>query len=211
MPHRLSYIEALILEGESLTLDFKYNISDSRKLARSMVAFANTKGGRLLIGVRDNGSIAGIRSDEELFMLEAAANMYSKPEIVFEAHEWTIDQKQILEVVIGESEQKPHYAMDEHKEWKAWLRHHDQNMLANAVMIKVWKRQHQKKGSMFRYTRKEKILLDHLKTHDEVRLKDIQSLLKLPKYLTENILVTLIVLDIVDIVIKENDFTYSIK
>ena len=76
-----SYIESLIEQGESQVLDFKYNINDSKKIAKSLVAFANTNGGTLLIGVRDNGSIAGIRTDEELYMLEAAAEVYSKPKI----------------------------------------------------------------------------------------------------------------------------------
>lgn len=59
------YLKKLIARGENQQLDFKYCISDSRKIARTLSAFSNTDGGRLLIGVRDNGSIAGIRSDEE--------------------------------------------------------------------------------------------------------------------------------------------------
>ena len=192
-------------------LDFKYNISDSRKLARSIVAFANTDGGTLLIGVRDNGSIAGIRSEEELYMLEAAANMYSKPEIVFKAHEWTIDKKHVLEVIVNPAEIKPHYALDENGQWKAWIRNGDQNILANKVMLKIWQRKHQNKGSLFRYTSKEKVLLDYLKKNPAAELKYIQDLLRVPKYLTENILVTLIVLDIVEIVIEDKDIKYTIK
>jgi predicted HTH transcriptional regulator len=49
-----------------------------------MVAFANTDGGRLLLGIRDNGSVAGIQSEEEYYMAEAAAKLYSKPPINFE-------------------------------------------------------------------------------------------------------------------------------
>ena len=41
--------------------------------SEELVAFANTGGGRLLIGVKDNGKIAGIRSEEELYMIEAAS------------------------------------------------------------------------------------------------------------------------------------------
>ena len=43
-----------------------------------------------LIGVKDNGSITGINSAEEYHMLEAAANMYCRPEIHFKAKEWNI-------------------------------------------------------------------------------------------------------------------------
>ena len=67
------YIHSLIAEGEHQQQDFKFEISDARKIAKSLSAFANTEGGRLLIGVKDNGKIAGIRSDEEKYMMEAAA------------------------------------------------------------------------------------------------------------------------------------------
>ena len=51
------YLQRLISEGEHQQQDFKYRVSDARKLARSVSAFANTDGGRLLIGVRDDGHI----------------------------------------------------------------------------------------------------------------------------------------------------------
>ena len=66
------YIRQLVSEGEHCHQDFKFEISDARKIARSLSAFANTEGGRLLIGVKDNGKIAGVRSDEEIYMIEAA-------------------------------------------------------------------------------------------------------------------------------------------
>ena len=48
------YIHALIAEGEHQQQDFKFEISDARKIAKTLSAFANTDGGRLLIGVKDN-------------------------------------------------------------------------------------------------------------------------------------------------------------
>ena len=74
------YIQNLIEEGEHVHQDFKYQISDARKIARSISAFANNDGGHLLIGVKDNGKIAGVQSDEEIYMIEQAASMYCKPE-----------------------------------------------------------------------------------------------------------------------------------
>ena len=55
----LSYLEELIAQGEHQHQDFKYKIQDAVKLAKSVSAFANTDGGRLLIGVRDDGHISG--------------------------------------------------------------------------------------------------------------------------------------------------------
>ena len=82
--HRL---QRLIDEGEHEQQDFKYLISDARKIARSISAFANHSGGRLLIGVKDNGTIAGVRSEEDIYMIEQAADLYCSPRVTvdFEA------------------------------------------------------------------------------------------------------------------------------
>ena len=77
------YIHALIAEGEHQQQDFKFEISDARKIAKTLSAFANTNGGRLLIGVKDNGKIAGVRSEEEKYMIEAAAQLYCVPEVEY--------------------------------------------------------------------------------------------------------------------------------
>ena len=74
------FIERLIAEGEHDRQDFKYTISDARKIARSLSAFANHRGGRLLIGVKDNGTVAGVRSEEDIYMIETAAQIYCRPE-----------------------------------------------------------------------------------------------------------------------------------
>ena len=68
MTHPADYIQRLISEGEHVHQDFKFEISDARKIAKSISAFANTEGGRLLVGVKDNGKIAGVRSEEEIYM-----------------------------------------------------------------------------------------------------------------------------------------------
>ena len=94
-----SYIKNLIKSGENQQLDFKFEISDSRKIARTLVAFSNTDGGTLLIGVKDNGRISGIRSDEEFFMVQAAAGMYCRPEINFESKRWVVEGKTVLEII----------------------------------------------------------------------------------------------------------------
>ena len=53
------HIQNLIAEGEHQMLDFKFEISDSKRIARSLAAFANTDGGRLLVGVKDNVPLPG--------------------------------------------------------------------------------------------------------------------------------------------------------
>ena len=68
------YLQSLIREGEHQQQDFKYRVSDAQKLAKSVSAFANTDGGRLLIGVRDDGNMSGVRSEEEIYMMHRGSH-----------------------------------------------------------------------------------------------------------------------------------------
>ena len=113
------YIRQLVTEGEHMHQDFKFEISDARKIARSISAFANTEGGRLLVGVKDNGKIAGIRSEEEIYMIEAAASMYCQPQVEIETHTYTVEGRTVLKIDIDEASAKPVYALDEENKPKA--------------------------------------------------------------------------------------------
>jgi predicted HTH transcriptional regulator len=204
------YIASLIEMGESLTLDFKHNISDSRKIAKSLVAFANTSGGTLLVGVRDNGSIAGIVSEEEVYMLEAAANFYAKPEIILETKVWRVDHKSVLEVKISPSETKPHFAQNEGNKWLAYIRVNDNNILANKVLLKVWEREQRQRGIYLKYRKREELLLKALEENAEMSFSQVQKTVKLPKHVVENILCNLICIDIIKMNISEERFSYSL-
>ena len=66
-------LQRMIREGEHQQQDFKFRIDSTAKIAKTLSAFANTDGGKLLIGVKDNGKITGIDPEEEFFMIEGAA------------------------------------------------------------------------------------------------------------------------------------------
>ena len=76
--HSSRDLHRLIREGEHEQQDFKFKISDSRKIARTLSAFSNTTGGRLLIGVRDNGQIAGVKDEDDIYMIESASEIFLK-------------------------------------------------------------------------------------------------------------------------------------
>src|SRR6201994_4014599 len=90
-------IKKLIFEGEGVTLDFKKTITNCEKIARTMTSFANNKGGRLLIGVADDGTIKGVKSeDEERYMITKAAQLYAKPALEPKFDEVYVDDKLVL-------------------------------------------------------------------------------------------------------------------
>jgi len=201
----------LIEEGEHQQLDFKFAVNDSRKIARSLSAFANTDGGRLLIGVKDNGNIAGIRSNEEIYMLQAASELYTKPVVPFEAKKHLIDKKEILEVIINKSKNRPHKAPDEKGHFKAFIRVNDENLLANGLLLKIWKTEKNRPDIKIVYGKAEKFLLNYLNENPYIIFSKFRKSAGITFYRAEKILIDFILLDIVEIVITKDLVCYKLK
>lgn len=206
-----SYIKKLIERGESQHLDFKFGITDSRKIARSLVAFANSEGGTLLIGVKDNGAVAGVRSEEEYFMVEAAASLYCKPEVSFQTHEWNVDGKTVLEVTVLPDTETLRYAPDKDGNWKVYIRVDDHNLLANRVYLQARKRRKAPKGVFLAYTDKEKALLTYLDKNFSITLSKYCKIAGLSRFVAEKTLANLIALDIVEQVLSEHGCYYKLR
>ena len=205
------YIKNLIEQGENQQLDFKFEISDAKKIARTFSAFANTDGGKLLVGVKDNGVISGIRTDEEDYMIESAAHLFCKPAIKYQTRKWNIEGKWVLEVTIPQAIKKPMYAKAENGKWMAYIRVKDQNILANVVMLNVWKSVNRVRGVYIRYGVKEKRLLKILKDNECLTSKEMVELSGVKKYIIERILVKMIVIGVVEITFSGHDAQYKLK
>ncbi len=205
------FLKDIIAEGEHQKQDFKYAITDSKKIARSLAAFANTDGGRLLVGVKDNGRIVGIASDEEYYMVEAAANLYCKPAVKFTTRLWDDDGKTVLEVLVPKSNNRPHKAPTKNGNYKAYVRVNDQNLLANGVLIKMWARQKTKRGTFLQLTRAEKFLLNYLEKNQSISLSAFQRLAGLNRWTAEKIIVNLMVMKVITMELTEKQCVYKLK
>jgi predicted HTH transcriptional regulator len=205
------YIRQLISQGEGQTLDFKYEISDASKIARTLAAFSNSDGGKLLIGVKDNGNITGIHSEEEYYMIEAAAQLYCKPEVHFTFRRWDIEGKTILEVDIPKAKTKPYLSKTSEGKWLAFIRVKDQNLLANRVLLKIWEREKSSKGTWIRYGEAEKKLLEYLQNNPNISLSKFSRIAKIPVKKAEEILVNLILPGILEMEFTEKAVYYSLK
>jgi predicted HTH transcriptional regulator len=201
----------LIAQGEHQTQDFKYCINDSRKIAKSLVAFANTFGGRLLIGVKDNGKIIGVRSDEEYYMVEAAAKIYSNPKINFTTQQWDVDGKIVLEVMIEPSPIKPHFAQDETGNWVAFIRKNDENILANNVLLKSWKLEQSEKGLFIKYDESRKKLIDYLNQYQTITLSKFAKIALITRKQAENILAELLFIKCINARFDEIPVNYQLN
>ncbi len=192
-------LNKLIEEGEHQRQDFKFCINDSKKIARSLVAFANTDGGRLLIGVKDNGKIVGISTDEEFYMVDAAAKIFSKPPVPFSTKEWQSEGKTVLEIAVSPSLNKPHYAKDDSGKWLAYIRRKDENVLAHKIHLEVWKKQKRAQGIYFSYSSGEKFLIDYLQKHEAVSFSKFIRLAQISRRKAEEILSNFVILEVIKI------------
>jgi predicted HTH transcriptional regulator len=182
------YIHNLISGGEGLRLDFKYCISDPQKIARTLSAFSNTAGGKLLIGVRDNGSVAGVRTDEEYYMIDSAAKLYCYPEVQVKTRNHTINGKTILETDVPKSREIPVKAKDEHGRWRAYFRQRDQNFMADRVILQVWRRAEKARGLLLRFEETENLLLNHLREGGRISVAEFRELAAINSKKAEKIL-----------------------
>lgn len=204
-----AYIQKLIKEGEHQQQDFKFEISDVCKIAKSLSAFANTDGGRLLIGVKDNGKIAGVRSEEEQYMIQAAAELYCTPPVVYEMTTYIVEGKQVLLADIKRTEKRPVYAKCEDGKLLAYVRIADENILATPVHLRYWRQNESQSGELTVYTEREQHLLSLLNEHRMLTLNKCCKLSGLPRPITIKLLARFIRYGIVETVYKEQQFYFT--
>lgn len=207
----LHHILQLIAKGESETLDFKKTISSASKIAKTMSAFSNHKGGTLLVGVNDNGTISGVRSEDERYMLDLAASFFCKPEIKLELIEWEFGNKTVIECKIPEGVDKPYYAKDETGKWWVHIRVKDKSLLASKVVVDVLKRSVQQQNTLIKYSKHEESLLRHLGQYERITIKQLCKLLNISRWRAQRMLINLVSAGIIrnHTTEKEEFFTLS--
>ena len=210
----MSFVLKLIEEGEHLNQDFKLRINDSRKIAKTMAGFANTDGGRLLIGVKDSGNVAGCNTAEEYHMIEAASNMYCRPAINFEIQVWKVGHLSVLEIKIPKSNSRPHFVEGVNDngvtKWDAYIRREDRIHKANAVMIKVMQYQMRQERSEFRYDLHVGNLFSAWREGRELRFVQVAKISKMGFEEVENLLALLIVWAIVRAKHSKRGYIYEL-
>ncbi|CAM3807109.1 helix-turn-helix domain-containing protein [Mucilaginibacter galii] len=208
--HNKANLKRLILEGEGVSLDFKKTITSCEKIAKTMVSFANNKGGKLLIGILDDGTIKGVKSeDEERYMITRAAHFFARPalEPIFE--EVYVDDKVVLVVEIEPSITKPHYALADDGKWWVYIRIKDKSVLASKIVVDVLKRSEDSQGVLIEYSSKEKALLEYLDLNDRITVKEYCVLLNMSRRRAQRILVNLVLSGVIRVHTTEKEEFYT--
>jgi predicted HTH transcriptional regulator len=144
-------------------------------------------------------------------MVEAAAQMYCRPEVKFKMKEWNVDGKTVLEIDIPKCSTGPCSAPDKDGKWMVYIRVKDQNLLANTVLLSVWRLRKRKKGITIRYTDKEKILLDYIDKNGSITLSEFRGIAGISRKVAEKVLVDLITLKIINMETTEREVFYTVN
>ena len=179
-------IDEIIKKGEGLTVEFKSKIDSPAKIAKTIVSFANTSGGTLLIGVADTGVITGVPSElHELQKLEKALTDYIEPKLLVQIKSQGSAGKKLLVVEIKESEDKPHYVLNERGARTIYIRVKDKSVpIPKLLLYNDGDGQTEKLLA----NRHVKTLVSYLKTSDSVSAKLFSRMINISEKRAERML-----------------------
>ena len=137
---------SLIAQGESKTLEFKRELPRFEQIAKTVIAFANTSGGKLLIGVDDNGSLVGVDADSVLDIQDRIyASLYEQihPTLRPEIYTSHVEDKLILIVEVFRGQSLPYFLKSKGKAEGVYIRVGASNRPASLDYIAELERQKQ--------------------------------------------------------------------
>lgn len=175
-------LQRLVAMGEGDQLEFKRRVPEARRIAKEAVAFANTDGGRILLGVDDQGSIIGLKDpDEQVFVLQEALATHTEPVVDFTLKPIPVSRKrEVLVVDVRPSTARPHFvAQDDTR--TAYIRIGEKSVEASREAVRLMKRSNHSPDVRFEFGDKELMLMRYLDTYGRIsvaqfaRLADIRS------------------------------------
>ncbi len=209
-------LHELIENGENFLVEFKRKFSSPEKIAKEMIAFANTKGGKILFGVDDNKDVVGVESEKgEAELIDMAARFYCEPEIKYSIEIKHIFRQDVVIVDIKESKTKPHRLIENGKNDndvnKVYIRLKDRSILASKETIRVLKNSNPDSPPLIlNLGDKEKALIEYLHKHDKITVKKFKELMNISNRRASRILVNLVRAELIRLHTLEKEDFYTL-
>jgi predicted HTH transcriptional regulator len=201
----------LIEEGENLTCEFKRKFSTTEKIAREMIAFANTKGGYLIIGVDDDKDIVGVDSEKaEAELIYDVAKNYCEPPLNIHIDYVEVKGKEVVIVEIFESDNKPHRIQDYLTELDVnksvvTIRVNDKSVQASKEMIRILKaRSSQLNLKKYSIGPNEKAVFEYLNKYEKISVKELGNYVNISERRASRTLVKLVRANLLFLQTKDN-------
>jgi predicted HTH transcriptional regulator len=210
-PEKVQELKKLVARGEGLTLEFKRKATHPEKIVREMIAFANTHGGVLLVGIGDDKTIPGLKfPEDESYVIEQALKN-CKPAIVFTETFIPIgDDRIVIQYNIPESTKKPHTFLLADNVKECYVRAEDMSIKASREVREIIQRAQKKKDIKFHYGEYETLLMKYLDENSSITLKQFMQVAKLNRFRASKKLVLLVLANVLRVTPGEKGDVYSL-
>lgn len=208
----LKTLRLIVSNGEDLYTEFKLKSNYPEKIAREMVAFANSEGGRLIIGVADNREIKGLKyADEDLFLLEKTFKEAIAPPLRYELERVSINQDNEVLVFTVEPQSDGPYILTFEGISTVYIRYADKALKANKEMREVLKGKAKNRSYGFQYGEKENLLVKYLDQNKTITVSKFSKIADINKHVASRTLVLMVLAGILEITPHEIEDTFSLK
>lgn len=201
--------------GEGQTLEFKKKANYPEKIVKELVAFANSEGGHLLLGVDDDGGLSGTRDIEgEVFILEKAILELIRPQLSYQVSILQLTEKKGIAVFeVPESLKKPHFVREHRQTRKgqAFVRSGHESVKASREMREILQRRLKNRDIQFTYGDKEKSLLAYLDENGKISLDEFAAEVSISKFKASRTLIRLVLANVLDIIPSAKGDIYVLK
>jgi predicted HTH transcriptional regulator len=223
IPMDYKALRELVRQGEGKHIEFKLKTNHPEKIVREIVAFANSGGGHLLVGIGDDRSIKGLKYvDEDEYLLVRAIEKYCSPGIEYEIDRVPVgEERDVLVFTILPSHNRPHYVLQEanpsqsNTTWvrskvvpktsndtlikKTYIRVADKSIQASREMREILKRKNDERNVKFQYGDKERKLMQELDLHQSVTVESFATAAGISRSLASKTLVLLVLANVLEV------------
>ena len=182
----------LVALGEGQHLEFKRRVPRPERITKELIAFANSGGGRLLLGVDDDGSLLGVRdAEEEEFALRRALKSHSDPPIDMIAERVPVSNKRdVIVVTVPVSEHKPHF-LTQNGTRTAYVRVADMSVEASREAVHLMQLQDDPTDVLFEFGEKEQMLMRYLDNYGRISVIQFASIANISAHVASRTLTNL--------------------
>jgi len=208
---RLRELKKLASEGEGIQLEFKLKATYPEKIVRELIAFANTEGGTLLIGVDDDGSIPGVKyPEEEAHVVRQSLTNFCRPLLTYNESVVPLpDNRYVVRFDVPASTKRPHYLALNKSDRETFVRVRDMSIKASPEMEELIRRSKKKRDIHFTFGDAEKKLMEYFITHPTISLAEYRSFSGLNRFQASRKLILLVLANVLKITATERGDLYS--
>lgn len=189
----LREVTQLVALGEGPVIEFKQRVPQPERIAKEAIAFANTQGGHIFLGVSDDGEIKGLKdAEEEVYLLQDALAKHCQPQLAYQMERIAISRKrEVILVRIFESKKKPHYLVEADGKQTVYIRVDDVSREASREAIRLMRLGGKESEVMFQFGDKELALMRYLDSYGRITVDQFAKLVHIPRRRASHTLVLL--------------------